>query len=284
MFEQRLEPRRGVAGSGVDAVDQHLATRRFFLAADVDQLPLLRHHFQIAEQRRRERQRALDVVAKGALAPGLRAAVVRAMEMRTAAQVAYLVTKAAEKAAVRERGHPAKQGGSHSFPTSARIPMMTVPIPMASIRRSGCGSRGSAIDLIIGLEPALHRTPEGNPGFDLFEADSDGRQIRWVEVKSMTGTLEDRPVGLSHTQFDCAREKGDAYWLYVVERATDPANARVLRIQNPSAMPGRSLSTKVGGQSRNTTRPDTNRSTTNLTSRCRPATFMPNMKTSELFA
>ena len=49
----------------------------------------------------------------------------------------------------------------------------------------------------------------------------------------MTGTLQDRPVGLSHTQFDCAREKGDAYWLYVVERATDPAQARVLRIQNP---------------------------------------------------
>ena len=92
---------------------------------------------------------------------------------------------------------------------------------------------GSAIDLIIGLEPALCRTPEGNPGFDLFEADSGGKQIRWVEVKSMTGTLEDRPVGLSRTQFDCAREKGDAYWLYVVERATDPAQARVLRIQNP---------------------------------------------------
>lgn len=92
---------------------------------------------------------------------------------------------------------------------------------------------GRAIDLIIDLEPALRRTPEGNPGFDLFEADSGGRQIRWIEVKSMTGTLEDRPVGLSHTQFDCAREKGDAYWLYVVEHATDPTQARVLRIQNP---------------------------------------------------
>lgn len=92
---------------------------------------------------------------------------------------------------------------------------------------------GRAIDLIIGLEPALRRTPEGNPGFDLFEADSGGRQIRWIEVKSMTGTLEDRPVGLSHTQFDYAREKGDAYWLYVVEHATDPTQARVLRIQNP---------------------------------------------------
>lgn len=90
-----------------------------------------------------------------------------------------------------------------------------------------------AINLILRLEPGLRRTPEGNPGFDLFEADSSGRQIRWVEVKSMTGTLQDRPVGLSHTQFDCAREKGDAYWLYVVERAPDPAQARVLRIQNP---------------------------------------------------
>lgn len=92
-----------------------------------------------------------------------------------------------------------------------------------------------SIDLIISLEPTLRRTPEGNPGFDLFETDTAGRPIRWVEVKSMTGTLEDRPVGLSHTQFDYAREKGDAYWLYVVEHANDPTQARILRIQNPVA-------------------------------------------------
>lgn len=90
-----------------------------------------------------------------------------------------------------------------------------------------------AIELILAQEPSLQRTPDGNPGFDLFETGKDGRTIRWIEVKAMTGTLEDRPVGLSHTQFDCAREKGDAYWLYVVERATDPKQARVLRIQNP---------------------------------------------------
>lgn len=92
---------------------------------------------------------------------------------------------------------------------------------------------GHAIDLIIKLEPALRRTPVGNSGFDLYEADPGGKQVRWVEVKSMTGSLEDRPVGLSHTQFDRAREKGSAYWLYVVEHATDPTKARVLRIQNP---------------------------------------------------
>ncbi len=90
-----------------------------------------------------------------------------------------------------------------------------------------------AIDLIIRLEPALCRTPTGNQGFDLFEADSDGREIRWIEVKSMTGTLEDRPVGLSRAQFDFAFEKGNAYWLYVVEQASDLEQARVLKIQNP---------------------------------------------------
>ena len=91
-----------------------------------------------------------------------------------------------------------------------------------------------AIQLIIGLEPTLHRTPEGNPGFDLYEIDSSGKQVRWVEVKSMTGSLQDRPVGLSRTQFDCARLHEDAYWLYVVELATDSEGARVLRIQNPA--------------------------------------------------
>jgi hypothetical protein len=93
-----------------------------------------------------------------------------------------------------------------------------------------------AIDLIIGREPTLQRTPEGNPGFDLVEADSGGRQVRWVEVKSMTGSLEDRPVGLSLRQFNYAREKGNAYWLYVVEYARDSMKARVLRIQNPAGL------------------------------------------------
>ncbi len=90
-----------------------------------------------------------------------------------------------------------------------------------------------AITLIISLEPKLQRTPEGNPGFDLFEANDNRQPVRWVEVKSMTGSLENRPVGLSRTQFDFALGKGDAYWLYVVEYATDAEKARVLRIQNP---------------------------------------------------
>lgn len=92
-----------------------------------------------------------------------------------------------------------------------------------------------AIELIMRTEPMLRRTPGGNPGFDLYEVDESGNPIRWVEVKSMTGSLDGRPVGLSHVQFDYARERGAAYWLYVVENATDPKGSQVLRIQDPVA-------------------------------------------------
>jgi hypothetical protein len=92
----------------------------------------------------------------------------------------------------------------------------------------------AAIDLITKHEPALQRTPLNNPGFDLVENDSAGKPNRWVEVKAMTGSLEGRPVGLSHVQFETAQVKGDRYWLYVVENAGSPDIARVIRIRNPA--------------------------------------------------
>lgn len=128
---------------------------------------------------------------------------------------------------------PGQAGGRPFISYVGTHPDDNVPDPDGLDQTERMRIEARAIDLIIDLEPALRRTPEGNPGFDLVEVDREGKQIRWVEVKSMTGNLKDRPVGLSHTQFDCAREKGDAYWLYVVEHASDPAVARVLRIQNP---------------------------------------------------
>lgn len=91
-----------------------------------------------------------------------------------------------------------------------------------------------AIDKILQHEPTLKHTEAGNKGFDLYEAHGSGNITRWVEVKSMTGSLNDRPVGMSRAQFDLASEKGDAYWLYVVERAAEIGNARILKIQNPA--------------------------------------------------
>ncbi|MEX0899804.1 MAG: DUF3883 domain-containing protein [Gammaproteobacteria bacterium] len=91
----------------------------------------------------------------------------------------------------------------------------------------------NAIAFILTHEPGLRRTPPGNEGFDLFDEDAEGNPIRWVEVKSMTGGLQDRPATMSRPQFNFAREKGEAYWLYIVEYARDPARTRILRIQDP---------------------------------------------------
>lgn len=91
-----------------------------------------------------------------------------------------------------------------------------------------------AIQLILKSKPQLQRMPPNNAGFDLYEAGADGQPERWIEVKSMSGTLHDRPVGLSSTQFECAREKREAYWLYVVEQADSDDQARIIRIQDPA--------------------------------------------------
>ncbi len=90
-----------------------------------------------------------------------------------------------------------------------------------------------SIEFILSLEPDWRRTPTHNPGYDLYKAAESGRETQWCEVKAMTRSLKDRPVGLSHTQFDCAREHGQAYWLYVVEHA-GTNNARLVRIQDPA--------------------------------------------------
>ena len=91
-----------------------------------------------------------------------------------------------------------------------------------------------AIELIIKQEPELKRMPTNNPGFDLTESSLDGQPVKWVEVKAMRGTLHDRSVGLSRTQFECAQEHEGAYWLYIVESAGAPEQARVVRIQDPA--------------------------------------------------
>ncbi len=90
-----------------------------------------------------------------------------------------------------------------------------------------------AIARILAAEPKLQRMARGNRGFDLCEMGSDDKSIRWIEVKAMTGSLHDRPAGLSHTQFKCAQEHGEAYWLYVVEYA-DNENFNIVKIQNPA--------------------------------------------------
>ncbi len=92
---------------------------------------------------------------------------------------------------------------------------------------------GKAIKFIRSREPEWKPTEVNNPGFDLYQGATIQAATRWCEVKAMTETLAHRSVGMSSTQFEFARKHGDAYWLYVVERAGTNA-ANLVRIQDPA--------------------------------------------------
>ena len=102
---------------------------------------------------------------------------------------------------------------------------------------------------ILTREPLLQRTPTDNPGYDLLEPAIDEQSIRWIEVKAMSGSLYDRPVGLSRTQFESAREHREAYWLYVVEHAGDHKCCASCASRTQPAGLERSLSTTAGSMS-----------------------------------
>lgn len=132
------------------------------------------------------------------------------------------------------RRTPAK-GGSRPFISYVGThPDDEGPDPDGLDKSARMALEEKAITIILSQEPEMKRTPANNPGFDLFTSDADGKPTRWVEVKAMAGALTDRPVGLSRTQFDCAREHGEAFWLYVVEHAGDDTSNRIVRIQDPA--------------------------------------------------
>ncbi len=90
-----------------------------------------------------------------------------------------------------------------------------------------------AIQFIQQQEPDWQRTETNNPGFDLYQVDSEGIVVRWCEVKSMSGAFDSRPATMTRRQFQEAQERGQAYWLYVVENTgTDAAN--IVPIQDPA--------------------------------------------------
>ncbi|MCY4369243.1 MAG: DUF3883 domain-containing protein [bacterium] len=89
-----------------------------------------------------------------------------------------------------------------------------------------------AIEIVLKAEQDWQLTPPNNPGFDLYRGATMETATEWCEVKAMTGTLDDHPVGISRTQFEWAETHRTEYWLYVVER-TRTSDAKVVRIRDP---------------------------------------------------
>jgi hypothetical protein len=76
----------------------------------------------------------------------------------------------------------------------------------------------------------LEDTRPNHPGWDIVSVDGD--EVRYIEVKTTTGTWGSRGVGLTEMQFREAQSLGDEYWLYVVENLDSPDEV-IHMIQNP---------------------------------------------------
>lgn len=128
---------------------------------------------------------------------------------------------------------PGSDGGWSFISYVAVHPDDEEPDPDGLDQQARMATEAQAIDLILRREPNWQCTPAFTPGYDLFKTGPDGQPNCWCEVKAMTRSLHSRPVGLSHTQFEYAREHGADYWPYIVEHA-GTERARIVRIQDPA--------------------------------------------------
>ena len=81
----------------------------------------------------------------------------------------------------------------------------------------------AGVDRVMEYELAAGRTPTEmehlNPGYDVESSSADGRVLRYIEVKSLSGDWTDFGVSVTPRQMDEARHRRQLFWLYVVERA-----------------------------------------------------------------
>lgn len=107
--------------------------------------------------------------------------------------------------------------------------------PQATAHREAVDRAG--VDRVLAWEREAGRFPiemsHSNPGYDVLSCDADGVEVRHIEVKSLSGGWDFGNAVLSHTQFKHASDNRDLFWLYVVERATEP-DYQIHRIQNPA--------------------------------------------------
>ena len=124
-------------------------------------------------------------------------------------------------------------GGTRPFYSYVRVHPDKATDPDGLKHEERMDLEEKAIQFILEQEPEWRQTPTHNPGFDLYQADTNGKQTRWCEVKAMSGTFDNRPATMTKRQFEEARQRGEAYWLYVVENAgTD--SPRIIRINDPA--------------------------------------------------
>lgn len=106
-------------------------------------------------------------------------------------------------------------------------------------RKQEIGQLG--VELVMEFERLQGREPEdmnatspNNPGYDIKSYSPETGEIRFIEVKALTQLWNGRnPARMTRTEFETAVERGENYWLYVVENV-ESESPQLYCIQNPA--------------------------------------------------
>ncbi|MDP3977041.1 MAG: DUF3883 domain-containing protein [Pseudomonas sp.] len=79
---------------------------------------------------------------------------------------------------------------------------------------------------------SLTEMPHNNPGFDVQAITGDDQE-EFVEVKGQSGAWTEEGVALTPTELMTAQQKGNRYWLCVVEYVQDDKRRQLYLLQNP---------------------------------------------------
>jgi hypothetical protein len=93
-------------------------------------------------------------------------------------------------------------------------------------------------DFVLEHEASEGRIAEAmsqtNSGYDIESIENDGSgDLRFIEVKSLSGYWGAEGVSISIKQLEWAYKKGNAYWIYIVENVNSDA-IKLFKIQDPA--------------------------------------------------
>jgi sacsin len=146
----------------------------------------------------------------------------------------------------RGAGEPRQSTRTHESGASRRVVTYVVSVRDGGTKDLDADDDEAPANLAIGRAAEDHveteetcagrlveRMPHNNPGFDVLSVGADPQDIRFIEVKGVSGEWGAAGVPLSAQQFALAWRERERYWLYVVEFAQDPGRRRVTRLQDP---------------------------------------------------
>lgn len=86
--------------------------------------------------------------------------------------------------------------------------------------------------LLLSKDNNFQKAPINNKGFDIYEKDTNGQIIRYIEVKTLTGQWGQGGVGITEHQLEFAQKEKDKWWLFVVENINTD-DTKVYQFKNP---------------------------------------------------